>query len=510
MKKSEKLFLAINDINDEIIENAKPKEEKPVILKPAPRSPIKGVMLLAACIAVLAVGIFAIVKFKTGGDIDPIDSDSISSSEEGGDSSDNSTESDSSSDSSYFPDPDVELTFTEEDLELQKILKDLVANAEEIDRMFNYMSIMEKEPDLKIGSQSDDYYLITDDVKTEPNGLHSVPQTCEEMEMLIRRYFSSRAAKSYIQQISKGAVIRVAGGSTELKLENENGYGIFVEADGKMYRSYFYRDWTGTNLGINVKTAKVISKTDRSIEFSYWGYDYAFDYDYDDDDGSVYAERRGALVNEDGVWKIHYFCYDGFVPQIPAEYTEQDLELQEILADLAPEGELIANWIGYGCDGPYYKFYINGDEYADLFNLLPIGKTPDGKMEYPQTLEELEELMLQYLTQELVDNNMKGACKGTMTENPDGTYSVSVVEGNTYYCNFIEIDGRIYVLCPQRGGEVGSPVWDTAKIIEKTEDHIKFSYTHCDIGGYHPDEGLIKYERGGWRLSYSWRGFVLD
>lgn len=496
MKKSEKLFLAINDIKDEIIEKAKPQEEKPIVLKPAPRSPIKEIMILAACIAVLAVGIFAIVKFKTGGDIEPVSNNSTSSSE--GDSS--------NSDDSYFPDPDVDLTFTEEDLALQEILKDLVANAEEIDRMFNIMSIMDKEPDLKIDQYSingygekvdhytTDYYLITDDVRTEPNGLHSVPQTCEEMEALIHRYFSSKAAETYINQISKGTIIRNSDGTTELKLENDDGFGIFVEADGKMYRDHFDPDLTGTNLGIDVKTAKVISKTDKSIEFSYWGYDYAFDYYVDS--GDVYAERRGALVNEDGVWKIHYFYYNGFCPQIPAEYTDQDLELQKILETLEPGYALRVMFAAdHGGEGVEYKFKLGNSDYE--YSYHDVSSSPELRKKYPQSYDELEEALLKYFDKAAVNFFMSQVCRGTMTANADGTYSVTL-DKNINYPVFIEADGRMFQSCTVASG-AGSYDYKSAKVTEWTETEILYMVAYQGVGTFERVPQRLVYERGGWR-----------
>ncbi len=727
MKKSEKLFLAINDINDEIIENAKPKEEKPVALKPAPRSPIKGVMLLAACIAVLAVGIFAIVKFKTGGDIDPVDSDSTGSSEEGGDSSDDSDQSSDNNSDQYIETEHglkIPITFTEEDRELQEILKGMKAGVEDLNKLFiKRADGFVENKYFQNGADAHGYYLIPENKKTGPNNMFDIPQTRDGLEKLLLEYFSANVVEKFMSEVNKATAVETTKGTFITLEDREKGFSKFIEVDGRMccdaeeygMNHYMYGTWAPPYYML-CDTAKVKSKTDDTIYFSYissysnvldpWTdykqYEGSFsnidcslkferggwklNYYYNDDniysnmsssppqktmddvedheifdilkplidnfeevtglfsemhtynegalvkfecrgnsfeetffrlsaeqrtepngsfavpltynemeelllryltpqaaasymnyvgkgtltensdgsytlefedgyeptfptfveiDGSLYRNFRfddrkqiidpysakltsktdntieftyehtdsydytggtksGFLVNDGSGWKMNYNKNYGFMPV----FTEEDHELQDILTDLAPGGELIAGWVGYGCGEPYYDFYINGSEYVIEYSLLPIGKTPDGKIEYPQTLEELEELMLQYLTQELVDAHMKGACKGTMTENPDGTYSVSV-EDDTDYHDFIEIDGRIYVQDKARGG-AGSPVWDTAKIIEKTGDHIKFSYTHDGMMGYYPDEGLIRYERGGWRLSYSWRGFVLD
>lgn len=708
MKRSEQLFSIINDIDDDIIDEAKIKEEAPVLMKPEPRSPIKGIIALAACIAVLAVGIFAIVKFKLGREMDPIQSDP---SEYSSDSSESSNSSESNgeytaedielqemlkelapritdidkmfsdmyfkgSDSydnikygadeyNYYFIPDGKTTgpnhlievphtraemeallleyFTkesvekylsditvadgavdsngkkvvklpnkddtlnrfvefdgrlyyyrfyyeisqfssrmtlyyivpetarvisktddmikfsfkadyifnhqmngkpndhaectlryerggwrlehyygdnyglhpfwedpsednptktddrsEDDKELQKILKELVTNAEEIHGMFNFMSTYGEPYSFRIDETTElELYRIPEDQRTEPTGIYAIPQTYDGMRELLLTAFTKNAADKYMELVGKGSAAENPDGTFSFKYDEgyEKAWPTFVEIDGKMYRT---NGRVGRDLGIDIGSASVTRKTDDIIEFTY---------EYIDSYGNTSGVEDGFIINEGGGWKLNYYDHLRFQPI----FTEEDLELQAILAELAPGGELIAGWVGYGCYDPdhTYRFkFSDSDEYGSEFDLIPVGKASDSGIEYPRTCEELETLMLKYLTQEIVDGIMTGVCKGTMTENPDGTYTV-VVESEPTYHNFIEIDGRLYVEDKARGG-AGVPVWDSAKIIEKNDSYIKFTYFHDYIAGYNQKEGLIKYERGSWRLSYNWRGFVLD
>lgn len=725
MKRSEKLFLAINEIDGEIVEEARTKEETPILMKPEPRSPIKGIIALAACVAVLAVGIFAIVKFKTGGEVDPIQNASSEVSDPSSDSS--SGDSFENNSDLYFETEDglkIPKEFTEEDRELQEILKDIKAGVDDLNKLFIKRTDM-NEPYYYFyyGSDHHKYYLIPENRKTDPNKLFAIPQTRAEMEDLLLEYFAAEAAEKLMSEVHKGSMIKTTEGTFINFDGEEKGFSKFIEVDGKMYvdaetdNSPFVWMHKDPPYFMVCETAKVISRTGDTIYFSYissysnnidplteymtytesfanvecslkferggWKLNYYYDENnhetptdtpkeftgsaedkevfetlmpliensgeitgmfsemhtyrdgllfkfncggssfeetffpisegqrtepnglfsvpltyaemenllstcltpqaaasymeyvgkgsltdnfdgshtlkFDDGyeptfptfveiDGRLYRSfsfsdrkrtidpytakltfktdntieftyehtdswghedgiRDGVLVNDGSGWKMNYYNDWGFMPV----FTEDDLELQAILAELAPGGELIAGWVGYGHYDPdhTYRFkFSDSDKYGYEYDLIPVGKASDSGIEYPRTCEELEALMLKYLTQKIVDNNMMGVYKGTMTENSDGTYTVTV-EGEPAYYDFIEIDGRLYVQNKARGG-AGVPVWDSAKIIEKTDNYIKFSYVHEHMTGHYRDEGLIKYERGGWRLSYNWRGFILD
>lgn len=714
MINSEKLFLLINEIDEELIEEADGEEEKPVQMKPEPRSRSKGIIALAACVAALAVGIFAIVKFFVKNGIDPIQGDSSEYSSEDQSNSDDSdiepefTEEDlelqeiladlapgfdiagmfsdgveavgpkyrfsvsdsftmgelfaatyidvsgnqpwyqfpkscdeleemlskyftkklarhywgsydiaehwtEQSDGSYYVslsheskyialglieidgkmfylDPDskfeyrgemydpysgenlegpfdyktarvvnqtddtivfsyvsgsskrggklryqdgswkldmytgLPVDFTEEDLELQAMLTELVAGAEDIDKMFDSMGadtgITFTSNEYNNGNlyaanyYTGDYYLIPEGRRSE-SGLFVVPQSYDEMEELVNRYFSSQAASFYMSwvgkgrnmtpnpdgtfnvDVQKGSMIELLNGSIIVRDKKETK-PIFIEIDGKMYRSTTAQNIGG--LGIDCKTAKVIRKTEKSIEFSYWGYSHKDYFDYFNKD--QYMKRTGTITLENGTPKLHFFCDYGFIPQFPAEYTEQDLELQKILKELSPGYMLdsILDNNGVECAGDEYKFVFSDSRWINTYIEVSY---PQPEYTFPRSCEELEEILLEYFTQEVTDNYMKRVCKGTMTANPDGTYSVTLDKDLDRDLVFIEINGKMYYNF-SIGGDRVPRYHNSAQVIEQTDDAITYSYIITEYDGFKKVMLKLRYERGGWKLDPSY------
>lgn len=193
---------------------------------------------------------------------------------------------------------------------------------------------------------------------------------------------------------------------------------------------------------------------------------------------------------------------------LPSEFTEEDLELQNILEQLSP-GEELRNRFLYGFDGTEYTFTFNYDpEFDGSYILVPAGKSQSGLM-YPQTRDEMFKLLLKYFTFNAADSFMDEVQGVAADKNPDGTYSViSIVDAS--FPTFIATKDGMYrrKAEAQAGGAV--PLWNTARVISKTEDSIKFSYVIDETGEYRSSEGLIKLERGGWRLNYCRDGFELE
>lgn len=92
--RADKLFLLINEIDDKLIDDAERTDDSPIEIEYAPRrSPIKEIIALAACAAVLVIGVFTVVKLRIGG-IDTPSSSGANSESTG--SSDISESSDTS------------------------------------------------------------------------------------------------------------------------------------------------------------------------------------------------------------------------------------------------------------------------------------------------------------------------------------------------------------------------------------------------------------------------------
>lgn len=480
MKKSEKLFLAINEIDDKIVDEAKCEEQKPVRVQFEKRMPIKEIIAFAACFAVLAVGIFALVKFKLNDNIDPVSNDSSDSSYDS---------SDQSSDLQY----ELELMFSEQDLELQAILKELVPNAEEIDGMFTNLSAQGDKYTFKIGDYyQNDYYLIPNGQRTA-NGLLEVPQSCDEMKQLISRYFSEQAAEFYMNNVCHGIMTANADGTYNVEIDSDGipGRGFF-EINGGMYFDPSDREYLG--MGIDCKMAKVKRKTDNVIEFMYWGKDHS------DFDGEEYAQKIGMIVKENGSWKLHYFFDYGFTSAIPAEYTEEDIELQEILETLK------------GGDKPSNLFLPDITNIGTVYNFVfPESPNPESNygyidlssaeqnIDFPSSYENFEQQLLQYFSREATDKFMTNVGKGTMTETPDGKYSVTLNESREHPPEYIYIDEKLFY-ATGAGGGADINYFNTAKLIERTDNAITYSYAHSyGHGDIERIEGKLVYERGGWK-----------
>lgn len=508
MKKSEKLFLAINEIDERLIKKAKSEEQKPIEMKPEPRSPIKGIIALAACIAVLAVGVFALVKLKLGGNgIEPSpirngSDSSVSDSASSELSSDTDSYDDNSDDSS-----EIDPTLTKEDLELQVILKDLTAKAADIDSIFTQLTDQGEKYQLKLSDTvyGAIYYPVTENRKTEPGGLFTVPQSRSGLEQLLLTCFTRRAVKDYMYDVGTGQVTVDANGKNVI-IADQYGGGSIIEADGKLYCQWWNPENWGTvgfiEFDVDYTTAQVISKTDKTIRFTYY------------DNNGAPGKTEGVIMLEGGSWKLDFFHRQEFIPELPTEFTEEELELQDILNELS-DAQNIFYWFysGASYDGvESFEFRLGAPGNSiEYYSLMPKDeKASYCDLEYPQSCEELEELLLNYFTQNTVDKYMSRVIKGTMTENSDGTYTIVADQTYDFYRNaptFIEIDGNMY-LHSIPIGDPGSPIWNTAQITEKTPDSIKFTIIQHQMGEYYPVDGLIRYERDGWRLNYGVRGGI--
>lgn len=493
MKNSEKLFLLINEIDEKIIENAKPEEARPIYVKPEPRSPIKEIIALAACVAVLAAGVFMLVKFRIGG-VAPIESNITETSDPSDDSSseiNDSSNNDSSDDSSYS-NSDIELPVTKEDMEVRYILSGIQSEALELDGIFNLMSAHGDEYVFKISKNdgypiTDTYYLVSDDLRTEPGGLFAFPQSRAELETLMLKYFSKRAVKSYMSRYGTGSMTKNPDGTYTVQTDCEFVPQL-IEIDGKVY--YSAHNYT-QYLDFDVSSVKYNSDIGNTTLF-----DFLDPFDHN---------QTGMLIYEGGGWKLNYYCSSGFIPEYPTEFTEQDEKLQEILEDLSP-CDSINGWFnstGEYSSASYECTFPESDDPSQImfYAPLPKGKFDYGKAEYPRTLDELEALLMKYFAQQTVDYYMERACKVTITEGSDGIFTAATGKKITTPPRIIEIDGQLYHAVFEKSGN-GTPLFETARVTSQTNDSIEFTYLRGIVGGYYDEKGIVEFERGGWRMNY--------
>lgn len=252
----------------------------------------------------------------------------ISSEPESGRNSDSSSEE--SSDTSVDT---VPVEFTDEDKELQKILEDLEKGGSTIDGWFICdrpivsWAELDSEGNLVQCSQEGvtvqeyefffpkmgvpaTYYLMPDNYSE--NGM-IFPQTYKEIKEIALEYYSERAVDNIMEYwVGKGSMTEKTDGTIEVTLDENcsNDWYKLLEIDGKMYRA---SGDGGRGLGttpINPFSAKIVSKTDDTIEFTYLTTNWLY-YDFDEDtykkitDESQYAKEvlTGVLKYERGGWR---------------------------------------------------------------------------------------------------------------------------------------------------------------------------------------------------------------
>lgn len=224
--------------------------------------------------------------------------------------SDNNLETVSTPDYSHL---NIPTEFTDEDRELQKILTDLVSGANEICRWFNSSVASERGdlykfvfPESVFPEIVNIYCPIPDNYITYDGTSLVVPTTRAKMVDLIHKFISSEASEDWIEQVQTGKMTEISDG-----IFSVTGIGVdfrphFIELNGRLY--CFAGDSTKI-LPINCKTAKVKSKTEDTISFTYLGYSYVDDfinfpeYSYNAD---------GVLKLESDGWKLDYFYISGF------------------------------------------------------------------------------------------------------------------------------------------------------------------------------------------------------
>ncbi len=208
----------------------------------------------------------------------------------------------------------VPVEFTEEDRELQEILKTLIYQAAGKVNMWFYSPCpLEMDTPVKITLDGKnalseiDFYPITVDY-IESTETICVPNSVSEFESVLMEYFTKWATEKYMQLVAKGNLVRLPDGQIAIKLDSTLDINpIFIEAGGRMYRN---TGDMGGGLAISYETAKVISKTDKTIEFSYLRGYYGDDEHYFRN-GETYFDVawNGLLKFERGGWKLDYFGY---------------------------------------------------------------------------------------------------------------------------------------------------------------------------------------------------------
>ncbi|MCM1164627.1 MAG: IseA DL-endopeptidase inhibitor family protein [Lachnospiraceae bacterium] len=117
------------------------------------------------------------------------------------------------------------------------------------------------------------------------------PQTTEEMEKHLKKYFTSAATAQFMTNVGKGTLTVGGDGSLNVEMSGGGSPTRFIEIDGRMYCS---ESTSGFLLGEPYwSTAKAVSRSEDTLVFTY-----------------IYAsfgelwEGEGVLKKEDGDWKF--------------------------------------------------------------------------------------------------------------------------------------------------------------------------------------------------------------
>lgn len=215
-----------------------------------------------------------------------------------------------------------------------------------------------------------------------------------------------------------------------------------------------------------------------------------------------------------------YDIPDG-VELVPVEYTDEDRELQKILYDLKEPTEWIFSSIASPICGTEIKRYKFPELGSDV--TMPFGNSGDYFFEEePATIAGAKKAMLRYFSERKTENYMRSFAVCSVTEDTDGTYIVKFEDGAEQFITapgeylrprYLEIDGQLYGFDGIKITSI-SIDYETAKIVSKTDDTIEFTYLEepywADLPhpeyrneplySQHANRGILKYERGGWKL----------
>ena len=231
-------------------------------------------------------------------------------------------------DDPYTPvDTNIAYEFTEEDKELQKFLAETVNEAMNFQSLYDsgYFGTIgwqigwEEEHDGIISARfpqleedldkqiSMHYVLLSDELPFK---------TASELEESLKQYYSAEVVSRFMGYVGIGEITQYTEEDCLIEIENvyfdDNGFLLsiprFIEINGRLYRDegakggWFTPNWS---------MAKVISKTDEELIFSYLGYGM--------DDIKEIRAGLGRLKYEDG-WK--YDWYDIIMPYEMVDFEE--------------------------------------------------------------------------------------------------------------------------------------------------------------------------------------------
>ncbi len=170
---------------------------------------------------------------------------------------------------------------------------------------------------------------------------------------------------------------------------------------------------------------------------------------------------------------------------VPVEFNEEDKELQNILEDVERGCAAIDLWFTNSApegipEDKGFSFRFSGDnDLSDGFFYSIPKSYSEGELVIPDTYDKMMETILEYFSENRAGDFFRRLAKGSMTENSDGTFSISLYNDNMDkgHIELIEIDKTMYrssVVITK--GFINPIDIKTAKLTKKTYDTIEFTY----------------------------------
>lgn len=207
----------------------------------------------------------------------------------------------------------------------------------------------------------------------------------------------------------------------------------------------------------------------------------------------------------------------------PLSFTNEDLELQEILGSITGNGAGTVYYWFVGLpfrvdtDTVVKKIRIsNGQHPNEVCNFFSIPENlQDGALTIPTTYDEMKSLISRFFTEQATERYMECFCKGTVTGESDGVLDVTLDNKNAGISPiFLEANGQLY-----RVDAVGTNTLNmdshTARVTAKEEGIIEFTYlpyyyeyqentefAYEETYPTYAQTGYIVLEDGIWKLPY--------
>lgn len=439
---------------------------------------------------------------------------------------------------------------SEDDTKLKKILDGLTGNLEIISNsVYNYTL-----PDSVDSGESVNVIFYHENQAEQTvekfYPLSGFPfSNYEEIKSFIFDTFSKNAGDYYLRRFAKCEVLSRSEDGTYTVKPVDGGESLsncpYIEADGRLMLNSG-AGGSGVGVGSTFKYVHVTSKSDTRIEFSYLVYSPFYHYGQSE---PICESCKGAVVKEDSQWKLDWngtsidYEYTNFEENwgngssnqdvrektepstdtsaptaITYKMTAEDEEVKKIIEGIYGDADNFINhvaspyeYIDYetmGIENPEsgisgskdeFLFYTDKNDYEskneiECFSYVPLS------IPGISSCEDLKNRMLTCFTETVADDWLGWhTAKCEKLEENGKSFLVKLTEGDSIRKDFIELDGKLYAPFGER---MNIFYLDIIKVIERTENKIKFVYPQFAAdSSLYTVEGVLEYENG-WKFGW--------